>query len=92
MPRGIARSRTEQKKENLAKVKKAGQAEELLAMLSEIKADIEKQILSQIAKQPVCDLESIQYEYKACHTIMNMLHSTVVAGKLAEDKLKKEEE
>lgn len=61
-------------------------------MLSEIKADIEKQILSQIAKQPVCDLESIQYEYKACHTIMNMLHSTVVAGKLAEDKLKKEEE
>lgn len=61
-------------------------------MLSEIKADIEKQILGQIAKQPVCDLESIQYEYKACHKIMNMLHSTVVAGKLAEDKLKKEEE
>ena len=92
MPRGIPRSRTEQKKENLAKVKKGGQAEELLAMLSEIKADIEKQILGQIAKQPVCDLESIQYEYKACHTIMNMLQSTVVAGKLAEDKLKKEEE
>lgn len=61
-------------------------------MLSEIKADIEQQILGQIAKQPACDLESIQYEYKACHTIMNMLHSTVVAGKLAEDKLKKEEE
>lgn len=92
MSRGIPRSRTEQKKENLAKVKKAGQAEELLAMLSEIKADIEQQILGQIAKQPACDLESIQYEYKACHTIMNMLHSTVVAGKLAEDKLKKEEE
>lgn len=92
MPRGIPRSRTEQKKENLAKVKRAGQAEELLAMLSEIKADIEKQILGQIAKQPVCDLESIQYEYKACHTIMDMLQSAVVAGKLAEDKLKKEEE
>jgi len=61
-------------------------------MLSEIKADIERRILSQIAKQPVCDLESIQYEYKACHMIMDMLHSTVVAGKLAEDKLKKEEE
>lgn len=61
-------------------------------MLSEIKADIEKQILSQIAKQPACDLESIQYEYKACHTIINMLGSIVVAGKLAEDKLKKEEE
>ena len=57
-------------------------------MLSEIKADIERRILSQIAKQPVCDLESIQYEYKACHMIMDMLHSTVVAGKLAEDKLK----
>ena len=61
-------------------------------MLSEIKADIEKQILGQIAKQPVCDLESIQYEYKACHMIMDMLHSIVVAGKLAEDKLKKKEE
>ena len=61
-------------------------------MLSEIKADIERQILGQIAKQPVCDLESIQYEYKSCHMIMDMLHSIVVSGKLAEDKLKKEEE
>lgn len=61
-------------------------------MLSEIKVKIEQQILGQIAKQPACDLENIQYEYKACHTIMDMLHSAVVAGKLAESKLKKEEE
>lgn len=61
-------------------------------MLKEITDSIEQELLKMIASAPASDLEDIQHTYKACKKIEEKLHSRIVDGTIAKNKLKKEEE
>jgi hypothetical protein len=91
MPRGVAKTKDEQKKVNVAKAHDGQLAEKLLELLDQIKANRKDKLVAMIATHPISDLEDIVADYKACQSIADELSAMIAKGKLATNKLNKEE-
>lgn len=91
MPRGVPRSKTEQTRDSVVKAKEGNMAQGMMELLDEIVERLKKQLVDTIVTHPVSDLEEIQYEYKACLKIAKELSAKIAEGKIASDKLNKED-
>lgn len=91
MPRGIPRTKTEQTRDNVVKAKEGNTAQLLMDILDKLKKRFETQLIDMIVTHPVSDLEEIQRDYKACLKISKELSAIIAEGKIAVDKLNKEE-
>lgn len=91
MPRGIPKNEDEKKKANIQKAKDGMAANELVEFIDKLKSRIEKDLLEKILTHPAVDIEGIQNEYKAVIKLLKELAVIVAEGKIASDKLHKED-
>ena len=91
MPRGVPKNKEDKTKVNVAKANEGRAAEELLNLLETVKQDRKEKLISMIATHPISDLDDIVRDYKACERIGNELSALIAKGKIAVNKLNKED-